>query len=155
MSYRKTGSEYSIEVKTKWYIGDPCYALKEEVYDDWGRKSDYDDCSFKDENTGLSFAVQSTAYGDGCYESNSPKGWSFPVDAGCICIAPIELCDPEKVATLNERGKDFGYIVEGQGEATIEYDDGKIIINGPNVNDLVIYTGDDDFDVESDEEYDE
>jgi len=76
------------------YIGDPCYAMKDEVYDGcWCDKNGAKDGEFS--FGGVSFAIGGTAYGDGDYQGSN--GFSFPVDAGCIGAIPIELCDPEKV----------------------------------------------------------
>ena len=75
--------------KNKFYIGDPCYALKEELYDGvWGEQG-YPNGEIKDKNGNTVMAVDSTAYGDGLY----PGG--FAVDAGCLGVVPWEYCNPK------------------------------------------------------------
>lgn len=120
--------KYTIKSKTKFYIGDPCYALKDEIYDDvWGG-AHYADGVHTDPETGLQFAVVGTVIGDGCYSArfleSTPKGarnnyYAFPVDAGAIAIIPVELCDVEKLAEAIMEGDEYGYVFNHDGEVSI------------------------------------
>ena len=85
-----TGIDISVSSKeNKFYIGDPCYALKEELYDGvWGEQG-YPNGEIKDKDGNTIMAVDSTAHGDGFY----PGG--FAVDAGCLSVVPWEYCNPE------------------------------------------------------------
>lgn len=116
--------DYTIKSKTKFYIGDPCYVLKEEIYDEiWGGAG-YEDGVHTDPATGLQFAVVGTVIGDGYYSGRfltsthtgiQKNYYEFPVDAGAIAIIPVELCDVEKLAkavTANEYGYVFNYAGE-------------------------------------------
>jgi len=74
----------------KFYVGDICYAMQEELYRDvWGGKYGYKDGQFDIGDT--SFAVASTKYGDGVYLGSD--GHDYPVDAGDIGILSWELVD--------------------------------------------------------------
>lgn len=68
----------------RYYIGDPCYVLK----DDWDKV-----CGYLERNLigclGKTIFMACTAYGDGVYSDK--KGNDYPVDSGCIGAVPIEL----------------------------------------------------------------
>lgn len=123
--------KYTIKSKTKFYIGDPCYVLKDEIYDNvWGG-ANYADGVHTDPETGLQFAVVSTVIGDGCYSArfleSAPMGarnnyYAFPVDAGAIAIIPVELCDVEKLAEALIEGDEYGYVFNYDGEVSISRD---------------------------------
>lgn len=137
----------------KFYIGDLCYQMLDNVYDKvWGDEHDYEDgCfdvngSYFDSNQDSMFAVHSTAFGDGSYSSNS--GTYYPVDGGNLGVVPVELFK------LGVEEADLGSIHEGH-EMVMEVDenytftfylDGKLIEQ--------IYTGDEE-DEEEDGWYDE
>lgn len=73
----------------KFYIGDPCYAMKDEIYDGvWGEQG-YPDGVVQDKDGNVVLVVDRTAHGDGFY----PGG--FAVDAGCLGIVPWEYCNPK------------------------------------------------------------
>ncbi|APR02385.1 hypothetical protein RSJ2_3982 (plasmid) [Clostridium botulinum] len=79
--------------KGKYYIGDPCYAVKEQK--DWSKLLDDTDY-FEAENQfykGYPILGGGTAYGDGIYKDN--EGRKYSVDAGLIGIMPIEAIDKE------------------------------------------------------------
>ena len=81
---------FTIVSKTSFYLGDLCYALKDEIYDDvWGKQYKYADGSFEVPGTGLKFAVVGTAYGDGEYDIAG-----FTVG----CVEKANLIDGSKVA---------------------------------------------------------
>lgn len=84
------GIDFSVSsTENKFYIGDPCYALKDELYEGvWGAK-DYRSGNIKDRKGNTVLLVDNTAYGDGLY----PGG--FAVDAGALAVVPWEYCNPD------------------------------------------------------------
>lgn len=82
-----------------YFIGDPCYALKEELYEKWGTENNYDDGDYG------YFAVGSTKYGDGTYYDNFYR--AYGVDAGILGVVNMEYSEPDKydVDLLNELGR--------------------------------------------------
>lgn len=97
-----------------FYIGDLCYVLSDEDYDNSvieSTKDGKEDGKYvlkTDENGNELASIHfGTQYGDGWYEladesSIIPEGVSFvhngfPVDAGIIGICPIELVSPDKI----------------------------------------------------------
>lgn len=83
-----------------YFIGDPCYALRNDLYDKWGSDNNYDDGDYG------YFAVGSTAYGDGTYKdlySNTEYG----VDAGILGVVNMEFAQKDKYDQefLNQLGK--------------------------------------------------
>ncbi len=73
----------------KYYIGDLCYVLHEDIYDKVFGGFGYDDGLYTEKEMGLSFFVGSTAYGDGLYKDDRNR--EYCVDAGIIGICPAEL----------------------------------------------------------------
>ena len=102
-----------------FYIGDICYALSDVIYEKfWGGVYSYADGEF--EIDGYSFAVGSTAYGDGIhYDSDCHK---YPVDAGVIGLVPLELVSKESK---------FGFVFDVPGEAEFKCKDGVFDITLP------------------------
>ena len=102
----------------KYFLGDVCYALPEDIYDEvWGDKYNYQNGYFawddEDGNQG-EFAVASTAYGDGEYYGGIDV---FLVDAGVLGVTDItdrqrytdsELSRIGKVVRVS-KGLDFSY----------------------------------------------
>ena len=87
---RKDLFEGSVVSQEGFYIGDICYALSDDVYYDvWGKMNEYQDGQFEEPESKLSFAVGSTAYGDGLFFGSD--GFNYGVDAGVIGIVPLEL----------------------------------------------------------------
>ena len=73
-----------------YYIGDLCYALQTDLYDNvYG--PDYEDGLYT--SSAGSFCMFGTG-GDGEFKSN--HNYAYPVDAGHIGIASIALCNPIK-----------------------------------------------------------
>lgn len=74
----------------KYFLGDPCYALSNTLYDEeWGKMAGYR--SGKIKTSRGDFIVYRTAYGDGLY-SDEYDGY-YPVDSGTIALIPWSLCD--------------------------------------------------------------
>lgn len=88
--------EYKIKNLTNGvYVGDICYALTDDVYDNVWSKADYKDGLYSYQNK--QFAVHSTAHGDGCYDG-------YSVDAGVIGIVDLRLAEKYPEETLNNLG---------------------------------------------------
>lgn len=107
----------TISTKKGFYIGDLCYAMKEEIYDKvWGNMYQYEDGAFEVPEYHTSFIVCGTAHGDGYYPSASDI--YYPVDAGIIGICPLELCDDAVIDRLSITG--FGRITDDKGTFEVE-----------------------------------
>lgn len=92
----------------KYYIGDPCYVLSDDVYDNvFGplyNKGIY-------EHNGHKFAIGATACGDGIFKDNKKR--RYCVDAGVLSIIPYELCEKENdCKEMNKLGKVFTFTNE-------------------------------------------
>lgn len=108
----------SIE-KKGFYVGDPCFAMKKDIYDDvWGKLYKFQDGCFC--HDGVLVAIHSTKYGGGEYKS-SPNEFIFYVDSGSIGIIPLELCDEEKLKKVKEQK--YGMIFENTTSARLQYDE--------------------------------
>lgn len=95
-----------------YFIGDPCYALREDLYDKWGTDNDYADGDYG------YFAVGSTAYGDGTF-FDSYSGSEFGVDAGILGVVNLDYSAPDcDIAGLNDLGK----VITVEKCLTFEYD---------------------------------
>lgn len=113
----------------RFYIGDICYVLNDDLYQDiWGGKYNFKDGII---DFGINqVLVHGTAYGDGCYEDN--KGNTYGVDAGVIGIVPEELIDWDKIRNYGDKNiYEFGNVVTAQ-EAELIYDNGTFYINVTN-----------------------
>lgn len=142
----------TIETKKGFYVGDLCYAMKDEVYDRvWGDLYNYEDGAFEVPAYHTYFIVSGTAYGDGYYSSLS--GANYPVDAGIIGICPLEMCDEDKLKKLGGMGQIFK--ASGVYDAVVERDsEGTISIRVDGEVYDIIYTGyeEDEYDDEEDDE---
>lgn len=122
------------EVKSEkgFYVGDICYALNEDVYYGvWGKQNDWNEGCHRDPESGFSFAVGDTAYGDGEYYGSN--GFYYGVDAGVIGIVPIEL------VTKDVEG--LGTVHEVPGTATFQFDGGVFDFTLPDGTKIHIDTG--------------
>lgn len=82
-----------------YFIGDPCYALRDDLYEKWGTDNNYDDGDYE------YFAVGSTAYGDGTYE-DIYSGKGYGVDAGILGVVNMDYADTKyDIDFLNKLGK--------------------------------------------------
>ena len=132
-----------------FYVGDICYALRDDIYHGfWGNVKHFDDGVFDVPTCdGMSFAVGSTACGDGCYPDQ--LGHAFPVDAGNIGVVPIELVkDMDKAI-------DLGLVVDAPGTATFESVDGIFNILLPDGQTVEIDTHFDGDEYEDDDDEDD
>ena len=73
----------------EYYIGDLCYVLGDDVYDNIFGGTGYESGIYTEKATGRTFLVNSTAWGDGEYPGSDGK--KFAVDAGIIGICPKSL----------------------------------------------------------------
>lgn len=97
--------------KNKFYIGDPCYALKDEYYDGLWADEGYPNGKLVSKDTGATvMVVDSTAHGDGWYPGFTETGCigGFGVDAGCLSLIPWEFCNPRS------KSIDLGHIITVQ-----------------------------------------
>ena len=132
-----------------YYVGDPCYVM----HDEWDEVcsliiNDHDvldgEFNLKD---GRRFAIYSTMYGDGSYETS--KGGSLSVDAGCIGCIRIEDIDQDNT----QNRIDFGMTVEFDSEFKTSGGRGDRGWDGTiHIGDVKVYTGDME---EEDYDYDE
>lgn len=77
----------------KYWIGDPCYAIRDSDWEDFLDLTDY--CDKPANYNGALVVCGSTAFGDGEYSDN--KGNLYGVDAGALCIMPIEVATGDSV----------------------------------------------------------
>ena len=76
----------------RYYIGDLCYAMKDDVYNGVFGGNGYASGFYKTKD-GI-FLLNRTAYGDGSYKGSND--FDYGVDAGIIGIASMSVCNPEK-----------------------------------------------------------
>jgi hypothetical protein len=122
---RMSMSDVVILPKGKYFIGDPCYAIR----DNW---DEFCDESFKkdtmDSYKGTPMFCHGTAYGDGYFRGSDKK--NYGVDAGIIGVVPMSLVTETDMNELKRLGtvkifkEDFKCFYN-QGMFFI----GKIIIN--------------------------
>jgi hypothetical protein len=85
----------------KYYIGDPCYALPKEIYNDvWEKKYKFKKGVIP--VLGKEFVVSGTEFGDFTYKGTNNK--LYGVDSGNISIIPHELCDDEREKDMKRLG---------------------------------------------------
>lgn len=140
----------TIESKKGFYVGDICYALKEEhYYQHWGATLKWKNGVHSVPGTGFSFCVNSTKYGDGTYAGSD--GFEYGVDAGVIGIVPLELA--EDTLDYEDCG---GRVILGAGTASFESCDGVFDIELPDGTQIHISTYlDEDVDDEFEEYWDD
>lgn len=92
----------------KYFVGDPCYALSDEVYDEWGTKKFSSGEIVTSQGV---FFVHGTMYGDGMYFDDEET--KYPVDSGTLALIPWILCEklkhrskiPGRILTFREDGE--------------------------------------------------
>lgn len=85
----------------KYFIGDLCYALSDELYENVFGGFDYERGLYKQTNSNHFFFVADTYFGDGLYRGSDGK--EFGVDAGVISILP------EATMTKNDGGHIYNF----------------------------------------------
>jgi hypothetical protein len=88
-TFTKTSKINTELPKGRYYIGDLCYVLGDNVYDNIFGGTGYESGIYEEKSTGRTFLVNSTAYGDGEYPGSD--GNKFAVDAGIIGICSEDL----------------------------------------------------------------
>lgn len=149
---RKAGArtfETLVLDKGTYYIGDICYALRDDVYHNgWGVQFEYANGLYELEEK--QFAVLSTAYGDGCYGA-SGVDCMFPVDAGNIGMVDIGLVDKFEIGD----NIPFGIVRTFDSDIEFSYDNGVISVVSGDFEMRIATADDDDDDWDDDLDYDE
>lgn len=125
-----------------YYIGDLCYVLGDDIYDNIFGGFGYESGVYTEKATGRSFVVDGTAYGDGVYPSSDGK--KFMVDAGIIGICPTSLM------AKNDGG---GHIYKFKDEVKCHFANGRYIFNSGPSQLVIDTTGDDDAEEYDDDDY--
>lgn len=111
--------EDTIKSEKGFYIGDPCYVLPDEIYNEiWGDKYNFKDG--KIEVGDKAFLVHGTAYGDGEYFDGI--GTSYGVDSGTLALIPLELIKDNELIP-DEGAYEYGKVVYGTKGSLKYYDD--------------------------------
>lgn len=107
-----------------YFIGDPCYAIDNEVWDEYLNAIDYgsnDVVDFKYKRKKLSVWANRTAYGYGVYQDQF--GNSYGVDAGLIGATPIEFAKRYSKKEYQELGQiitfEKPFVVHKEGKGLI------------------------------------
>ena len=116
-----------------YYIGDLCYVLGNDVYDNIFGGTGYGSGIYEEKNTGRAFLVAGTAYGDGMYVNSDMK--DFAVDAGIIGICSHSLM------AKNDGG---GHVYTFAGPVECDFNDGRFFFNSGTTYMVIDTTGDDD-----------
>lgn len=112
----------------KFYIGDPCYVLGDQIYFDiWDKKFHFND-GYIEVKKNLGFEVHGTCYGDGEYTDE--QGNKYPVDSGTLAVIPVEICGkPERLNMGRVVSSTSASLEYKDGLFTIKLDNEKVIIN--------------------------
>jgi len=143
---------HSVLPKGKYYFGDICYIMDDEVYHKvWGDKlgfadgkHDVDFVDSKGKHWTGTFAVAGTAYGDGCYTGVHKD---YGVDAGVLGLVPESLWDSEKGT-----GDNLGMIFTVKDSVTFKANDGKFSVDCKGFNEYVNTNDEDDEDDEDEDD---
>jgi hypothetical protein len=93
----------------KYFLGDPCYAVPDELWDDLLNDAKYFQKKATGKVAGHRVVSFNTAYGDGCFAASD--GCSYCVDAGMIGLTPVELIKTNQRYS-DEQLKSLGRFVE-------------------------------------------
>lgn len=88
-NFTKTSNIKAELPRGRYYIGDLCYVLGDNIYDNIFGGTGYESGIYEEKNSDRVFLVNSTAYGDGEYPGSD--GNKFAVDAGIIGICSEDL----------------------------------------------------------------
>ncbi len=151
--YTQTSGSYSATLTNvkSLVIGDPCYCLTEDIYDNvWGAKKYPDGILENDEEViGI---IQGTQYGDGTYDSMTNQ--KYDVDSGTIGIFDIAYCKPEIELKQDESIQIFPANEDGEIDIELEFSEGLMVFKVNQVVIEEIYLSDSNFDDEE-EDYDD
>ena len=151
--YTQTSGTYSVTLTniSSLVIGDPCYCLTDDIYDNvWGKTKYADGIIEKDDE--IVGIVQGTGYGDGTYDSMTDQ--KYDVDSGTLGIFDIAFCKPGIESDESVRIISVGDNEDADNEIDIELDFSDNIMTF-KINQVVeeeIYLSDSNFDDEEDYE---
>ena len=139
----------------KYWIGDPCYYISDDNWDDVCNQI-YDGASSSIDGMfinadGKEFIVIRTRWGDGCYALNNyytGRVANLGVDAGLLSIIPVSLDTP-----LGK--KSGGIVIELEKDVPFSADNGDFVFGDYSVNTSGDGEEDEDYDGEEDEDYDD
>lgn len=124
----------------KYYIGDICYALDDDVYHtQWGQKYNFTVGTHVMSSNGVQDAITMnyTAYGDGMYVDDISK-LGFNVDSGTIGIVPYNMCCPKNIKDGKING---GHFIESTSPIEFKSLSGIFVIGyNDNQNMIIIDT---------------
>ena len=133
-----TGIKETIYCEDGFYIGDPCYALDDALYDEWLKWADErkkTEGSWRSEGKfvfdGNDIMISDhTKYGDGFYDG-------CVVDSGNIAVIPLGYCDSKKDY------HDYGSVIDNYtGKVTLHTDEnGDFYIRWGKWDSETIHTG--------------
>ena len=89
----------------RYYIGDLCYGLPDNIYDYVFGGTVYDSGLYKNEERNDFFFLGNTYAGDGDYKGSD--GFNYSVDSGTIGICPVELLSHE--GNVKSLGKIYSF----------------------------------------------
>jgi hypothetical protein len=128
----------------KYYVGDICYALDDNVYQNqWGKIHNFAAGTYVLTYKGVqqAMSVGQTSYGDGVY-MDYINDLEFTVDSGTIGIVPFNLCNPDVIKHNKIKG---GHFIESATQIEFKYQEGIFVIGyNNNRNLMIIDTQDDD-----------
>lgn len=129
-----------------YFIGDPCYALRDDLYEKWGNENNYADGNYD------YFAVGSTAYGDGIYD-DVYSGKGYGVDAGILGVVNMDYANPN--ANENDTLNELGTIITVEKSLIFEYDKDSCTFKYQydDNNNIEIHTVEDDNDDEDENDW--
>lgn len=151
--YTQTSGNYSAVLTNveSIVIGDPCYCLTEDIYDNvWGAKK-YPDGILESDGEVVGI-IQGTQYGDGSYDSMTNQ--TYDVDSGTLGIFDIGYCKPQIELEQDESVQVFPANPDGEIDIELEYSEGLMVFKVNQVTIEEIYLSDDPED-EEDYDYDE
>lgn len=132
-------NNFTITSEKGFYLGDPCYVLKEEDYDKVVESHEPDTNAYSVEIRGYTMALGFTAVSDGVFAG-------LPVDSGTIAVVPLEL-----IENLSDDLQMCGYVCTKNGTVDFYYDDGYFDVTFPDGTCYTINTESGDDEEEDDE----
>jgi len=123
---------YDIPAGT-YYIGDLCYALSDDIYDNIFGGTGYCSGIYEEKATKRVFLVSNTAFGDGMYPGSDGK--EFGVDAGIIGICSVSLM---------EKSGNGGHVYTFKTPVRCKFAAGRFFFTSQDKSLVIDTTGDDD-----------
>lgn len=147
--YTQTSGSYSATLTNveSLVIGDPCYCLTEDIYDNVWAATKYSDGVLESDGEVVGI-IQGTQYGDGSYESMTDQ--RYDVDSGTLGIFDIGYCKPEIELQQDESVQIFPTNENGEIDVELEFSEGLMIFKVNQVTIEEIYLSDSNFDEEED-----